>query len=182
MSITAVPIRPIAKGTLAKFWIGTAAVVLLAAGLAVAGTREVRMQAMPAAEYLTHNGKRSGVTTTASGLQYEVLREGNGPRPQANAVVQVHYIGKLRDGTVFDSSYERGQPAMFPLNAVIPGWSEGVQQMPVGSKYRLWMPPELGYGAEGAGGVIPPNAVLEFDVELLQIVPVPVGAMPGMAP
>ncbi|HXC51367.1 MAG TPA: FKBP-type peptidyl-prolyl cis-trans isomerase [Candidatus Limnocylindrales bacterium] len=109
------------------------------------------------------------VITTASGLKYEVLTEGSGPKPSATDSVTVNYKGTLTDGTVFDSSYDRGQPATFPLNRVIKGWTEGVQLMSVGSKYRFTIPPELGYGAAGAGGKIPPNATLVFDVELLKI-------------
>lgn len=109
------------------------------------------------------------VTTTASGLQYEVLTEGTGAKPGATDSVTVHYKGTLTDGTVFDSSYDRGQPATFPLNRVIPGWTEGLQLMPVGSKYKLTIPPNLGYGAAGAGGKIPPNSTLVFEVELIKI-------------
>ncbi len=122
-------------------------------------------------KYLAENAKKPGVVTTASGLQYQVVREGTGPRPAATDTVLVHYEGRLLDGTVFDSSYQRGQPAAFPLNAVIPGWTEGVQLMTTGSKYRFTVPPELAYGSAGAGGVIPPGAVLEFDVELLAVKP-----------
>lgn len=113
--------------------------------------------------------KRKKVQTTASGLKYEILREGDGEKPSATDRVTVHYRGELVDGTVFDSSYDRGQPATFPLNGVIRGWTEGLQLMPVGSKYKFTIPPELGYGARGAGGRIPPNATLIFDVELLSI-------------
>ena len=109
------------------------------------------------------------VTTTASGLKYEVMKEGSGAKPSATDNVTVNYKGTLTDGTVFDSSYDRGQPATFPLNRVIKGWTEGVQLMTVGSKYRFTIPPELGYGAAGAGGKIPPNATLVFEVELLKI-------------
>jgi FKBP-type peptidyl-prolyl cis-trans isomerase len=122
-------------------------------------------------EYLAANAKREGVQTTASGLQYEVVQMGTGPRPQETDQVKVHYTGKLIDGSVFDSSVERGQPATFPVNRVIPGWVEGLQLMPVGSKFKFHIPSELGYGAGGApGGAIPPNSVLVFDVELLEIV------------
>lgn len=119
--------------------------------------------------FLAENGKKAGVKTTASGLQYEVVTEGKGPKPKATDVVKVHYEGKLVDGTVFDSSRQRGEPIEFPLNRVIPGWTEGVQLMNVGSRYKLTIPAKLGYGEEGAGP-IPPNAVLVFDVELLDIV------------
>jgi FKBP-type peptidyl-prolyl cis-trans isomerase FkpA len=109
------------------------------------------------------------VTTTASGLKYEVLKDADGPKPSATDNVTVHYKGTLTDGTVFDSSYDRGQPATFPLNRVIKGWTEGVQLMSPGSKYKFTSPPELGYGAAGAGGKIPPNSVLVFEVELIKI-------------
>lgn len=113
----------------------------------------------------------ANMQTTASGLMYEVIREGTGEKPTATDVVLVHYEGRLLDGTVFDSSYQRGEPAAFPLQGLIPGWTEGIQLMPKGSKYHFRVPPELAYGAQGAGGVIPPNATLEFDVELLEIAP-----------
>jgi FKBP-type peptidyl-prolyl cis-trans isomerase len=119
--------------------------------------------------FLADNKDKPGVTTTASGLQYLVVRAGSGAKPTADDIVRVHYKGTLLDGTEFDSSYERGQPAEFGLNQVIPGWSEGVALMPVGSKYTFWIPAELGYGDSG-GGPIPPNAVLTFEVELLDIV------------
>lgn len=122
------------------------------------------------AEFLAENKEREGVMVTDSGLQYEVLEEGDGPKPSAEDQVTVHYKGTLIDGTVFDSSYDRGQPATFPLNAVIPGWTEGVQLMNVGSKYKLYIPPQLGYGAQGQGPTIGPNATLIFEVELLEIV------------
>mgnify|MGYP001413875344 FL=1 len=139
-------------------WVLLLAVLLVGMGaLAWAGTQKF---AVPA-----------NMQTTASGLMYEVIREGDGEKPTAADVVLVHYEGRLLDGTVFDSSYQRGQPAAFPLQGLIPGWEEGIQLMPKGSKYRFRVPPQLAYGAEGAGGVIPPNATLEFDVELLEIAP-----------
>ncbi|RYZ56048.1 MAG: FKBP-type peptidyl-prolyl cis-trans isomerase [Sphingobacteriales bacterium] len=120
-------------------------------------------------KFLEENGKRPEVTTTASGLQYEVLTEGQGQRPSGpSSRVTVHYEGRLINGSVFDSSYKRNQPATFGLNQVISGWTEGVQLMPQGSKYRFYIPSELGYGSRGAGS-IPPNSTLIFDVELLQI-------------
>jgi FKBP-type peptidyl-prolyl cis-trans isomerase len=121
--------------------------------------------------FLVDNGQRAEVTTTASGLQYEILEEGEaGARmPAASDTVTVHYHGTLVDGTVFDSSVERGDPTSFPLNGVIPGWTEGVQLMKVGDKFRFFIPPQLAYGETGAGGVIGPNATLIFDVELLEI-------------
>ncbi|MCB1877784.1 MAG: FKBP-type peptidyl-prolyl cis-trans isomerase [Chromatiales bacterium] len=119
--------------------------------------------------FLNENGQKQGVKTTASGLQYEISREGDGPRPAADAQVRVHYEGRLLDGSVFDSSYERKQSISFPLNQVIDGWQEALQLMPVGSKWRLYLPPELGYGRRGMGQVIAPNSLLIFDVELLAI-------------
>ncbi|MBN2712634.1 MAG: FKBP-type peptidyl-prolyl cis-trans isomerase [Planctomycetes bacterium] len=119
--------------------------------------------------YLEENKKREGVIVTDSGLQYEVLEAGDGNTPSATGRVTVHYKGTLIDGTEFDSSYGRGQPATFPVNGVIPGWVEALQLMKEGAKYRLHIHPDLAYGPYGAGGVIGPNAALIFDVELLQI-------------
>jgi FKBP-type peptidyl-prolyl cis-trans isomerase FkpA/FKBP-type peptidyl-prolyl cis-trans isomerase FklB len=150
-------------------WLAAGAVVLTVVGVLVYTGTQGQVAAVRTADmkFLSDNKGKPGVITTSSGLQYSVIREGNGPRPKASDTVLVHYEGKLIDGTVFDSSYQRGQPAAFPLDQVIPGWTEGVQLMPVGSKYHFVVPPQLAYGAQGAGGVIPPGAVLEFDIELL---------------
>lgn len=121
-------------------------------------------------KYLDENAKRDEVTVLESGLQYEVITEGSGDKPSLNATVRTHYHGTLIDGTVFDSSYERGQPAEFPVSGVIAGWTEALQLMPVGSKWRLHVPYDLAYGERGAGGAIGPYATLVFDVELLDIV------------
>lgn len=121
-----------------------------------------------AERFLAENATRDGVVTTDTGLQYEVVSQGEGPRPAATDTVTVHYRGTLLDGTEFDSSYARGEPLSFALDRVIPGWTEGLQLMPVGSKYKLYIKPELGYGAAG-GGPIPPNSALIFEVELLDI-------------
>ncbi|MDR1076746.1 MAG: FKBP-type peptidyl-prolyl cis-trans isomerase [Xanthomonadaceae bacterium] len=121
--------------------------------------------------FLQRNRSQTGVVTTNSGLQYMVLRQGNGTKPGPTSKVRVNYEGKLLDGTVFDSSYQRGQPVEFALNQVIPGWGEGVQLMSTGAKYRFWIPSALGYGPNGIpSGPIGPNATLTFDVELLDIV------------
>ena len=120
-------------------------------------------------KFLAENAKREGVTTTASGLQYKVLTDAIGQKPVATDSVRCHYEGRLIDGTVFDSSYQRGEPTSFPLQGVIKGWTEGLQLMNLGSKFRFFMPYELAYGAQGAGGAIPPYAALVFDVELLGI-------------
>ena len=120
-------------------------------------------------KFLAENAKRDGVTTTASGLQYEVLTEAIGQKPVATDSVRCHYEGRLIDGTMFDSSYQRGEPTSFPLQGVIKGWTEGLQLMCLGSKFRFFIPYTLAYGAQGAGGAIPPYAALVFDVELLGI-------------
>ncbi len=120
--------------------------------------------------FLTENGKRVEVKTTPSGLQYEVITEGNGQQPTADDRVEVHYTGTLIDGTVFDSSVERGVPATFGVTQVIPGWVEALQLMKEGSKWRLFIPSELAYGPQGAGGLIGPNSTLIFDVELLKVI------------
>ena len=119
--------------------------------------------------FLAENGKKDGVVTLPSGLQYQVLKEGNGKKPSATDQVVCHYEGTLIDGTVFDSSYQRNQPATFGLNQVIPGWTEGVQLMQEGAKYRFFIPYKLAYGERGAGAQIPPFATLVFDVELIEV-------------
>jgi FKBP-type peptidyl-prolyl cis-trans isomerase len=120
--------------------------------------------------FLKDNAKKEGVKTTASGLQYKVLKEGTGKAPKATDNVKVHYKGTLLDGTEFDSSYKRGEPATFPLNRVIPGWTEGVQLMKEGAKYQFTIPSKLAYGERGTpGGPIPPNATLIFEVELIAV-------------
>lgn len=120
--------------------------------------------------FLSENAKREGIKVTESGLQYEVLTEGNGATPVASDKVEVHYTGKLIDGTVFDSSVERGVPAMFGVTQVIPGWVEALQLMKEGDKWRLYIPSDLAYGSQGAGGIIGPNSTLIFDVELLRVI------------
>jgi FKBP-type peptidyl-prolyl cis-trans isomerase FklB len=121
------------------------------------------------AAYFDENGKREGVITLESGLQYLVLKAGTGKKPTLTSEVTTHYHGTTVDGNVFDSSVERGQPASFPVNRVIAGWTEALQLMPIGSKWKLFVPSNLAYGAQGAGDKIPPNTPLIFDVELLEI-------------
>lgn len=121
-------------------------------------------------KFLEENGKREGVTTTESGLQYEVLTEGTGEKPAATDQVRVHYHGTLIDGTVFDSSVDRGEPTVFGVNRVIPGWTEALELMPVGSKWKVYIPAELAYGERGPSPAIGPNSALVFEVELLEIV------------
>ena len=120
-------------------------------------------------QFLAENAKKEGVKTTASGLQYQVLRDGNGKQPKATDQVECHYEGTLIDGTKFDSSYDRGQTATFPLNQVIAGWTEGLQLMHEGAKYRFFIPYQLAYGERGAGASIPPYAALIFNVELVAV-------------
>lgn len=121
-------------------------------------------------KYLAENSKKDGVVTLASGLQYQVLKEGNGKKPKATDQVKCHYEGMLVDGTLFDSSVQRGEPATFPLNQVIAGWTEGLQLMQEGAKYRFFIPYSLGYGERGAGQSIPPYSALIFDVELITVI------------
>jgi len=121
-------------------------------------------------EFLAKNKTKSGVITTASGLQYEIIKAGTGPKPTAEQEVKCHYVGTTIDGKEFDSSIKRGEPATFPVNRVIPGWTEALQLMPVGSKWKLYIPASLGYGERGAGQDIKPNSALIFEVELLEIV------------
>ena len=120
--------------------------------------------------FLAENKTETGVITTESGLQYKVITEGTGEKPNAEDNVKVHYSGNLLDGTVFDSSYERGEPMTFPIGGVIKGWSEGLLLMSVGSKYKFWIPAELGYGMRAPSPNIPPNSMLEFEVELLEVI------------
>jgi FKBP-type peptidyl-prolyl cis-trans isomerase FklB len=122
------------------------------------------------AKFLAENAKRAGITVLPSGLQYEVITAGTGAKPTRNSTVRTHYHGTLVNGEVFDSSYQRGEPAEFPVGGVIAGWTEALQLMGVGSKWRLFLPSDLAYGERGAGGAIGPNATLIFDVELLAIV------------
>ena len=134
-----------------------------------AGEREGQENLEEGNAFLEENKERSDVKVTESGLQYEVLQEGNGPVPEEGDVVRVHYHGTLIDGTVFDSSVERGEPATFGVTQVIPGWTEALLMMPVGSKWKIYLPSELAYGERGAGGDIGPNSALIFEVELLEI-------------
>ena len=121
-------------------------------------------------KYLAENAKKEGVVTLPSGLQYQVIKEGNGRKPKATDKVKCQYEGMLIDGTLFDSSIQRGEPATFPLNGVIAGWTEGLQLMQEGAKYRFFIPYQLGYGEHGAGASIPPFAALVFDVELIEVI------------
>ncbi|MDR1565668.1 MAG: FKBP-type peptidyl-prolyl cis-trans isomerase [Treponema sp.] len=145
------------------------ALSLVQAALEAASAKKAEENRLKELQFLAENGERPDVRGVPSGLQYEVLSEGSGAKPGENDVVRVHYEGSLTDGTVFDSSIERGEPAELPLDQVIPGWSEGLRLMSVGSKYRLYIPSELAYGPRGAGQIIPPYSTLIFTVELLEI-------------
>lgn len=134
------------------------------------GEREGQENLESGNAFLEKNKAREGVVTTPSGLQYEILTEGEGPKPTAEDQVRAHYHGTLIDGTVFDSSVDRGEPAVFALNQVIPGWTEALQLMPVGSKWKIYLPSDLAYGERGGGPTIGPNSTLIFEVELLEIV------------
>ncbi|SHE73795.1 FKBP-type peptidyl-prolyl cis-trans isomerase FkpA/FKBP-type peptidyl-prolyl cis-trans isomerase FklB [Mariniphaga anaerophila] len=135
-----------------------------------AGKKEGQKNLEEGNAFLEQNKSREGVQTTDSGLQYEIITEGDGPKPTAEDRVRVHYHGTLIDGTVFDSSVDRGEPAVFGVGQVIPGWTEALQLMPVGSKWKVFIPANLAYGERGAGGDIGPNSALIFEVELLEIV------------
>lgn len=138
--------------------------------LVEAQNREAQENKEAGEKFLAENKTKQGVMTTESGLQYRVITEGTGAKPTETDKVKVHYTGTLLDGTKFDSSLDRGEPAEFGVNQVIKGWTEGLQIMPVGSKYIFWIPSELAYGKRGAGRDIKPNSVLKFEVELLEIV------------
>lgn len=137
--------------------------------VASAEKKEAEANKLASDKFLEENKKKDGVQVTASGLQYKVINEGTGARPDSASVVKVHYKGTLADGTEFDSSYKRNEPASFRVDQVIPGWGEGIQLMPVGSKYMFYIPSELGYGERGGGGQIKGNMALVFEVELLEI-------------
>jgi FKBP-type peptidyl-prolyl cis-trans isomerase FklB len=134
-----------------------------------------------AKDFMDKNAKEPGIQVTASGLQYKVLTEGKGPKPDSTSTVSVHYVGTLVDGTEFDNSIKRGQPVEFPVTNVIKGWTEALMLMPVGSKWKLFIPPQLGYGEQGAGRQIGPNSALIFEVELLGIVAPGKGGAVGAA-
>ncbi len=147
-----------------------AAFEVIGARMQQAQAEQAKLAAGAGEAFLAENAKKAGVVVTASGLQYEVLTQGDGEKPSRASTVRTHYHGTLIDGTVFDSSYNRGQPAEFPVGGVIAGWTEALQLMPVGSKYRLYIPHQLAYGERGAGASIAPFSALVFDVELLAIV------------
>lgn len=164
MSVTAVPLRPIKKGTLMTLWIGVGLAAAAAAGAAWYGTSSPALtHAATPEQFMASNARQEGVVTTASGLQYQVLKPGTGDSPTDADVVLIGYKGALRDGSVFDQNPQ----APLQVTGVVPGFSEGLKLMKRGGKYRLWIPPKLGYGDEARGDVIPANSVLIFDVDLI---------------
>ena len=166
MSVTAVPIHPLKKGTITKLWIGLAVVLLLAAGLAWAGTKNAVATGGTNEQFLASNAKDSDVKTTPSGLQYIVLKPGEGPSPTMTDTALVKYEGRLRDGSVFDAN----EQTPMPVGGVVPGFSEALQLMKKGGEYRIWIPSELGYGEASPGPELPANSVLIFDVTLLDFI------------
>ena len=146
-----------------------AAFQVLQGKMQAAAEAAAKEAAQAGVDFLAENAKREGVVTLPSGLQYEVVTSGTGATPEASSTVQTHYEGTLISGEVFDSSYKRGQPAEFPVGGVIAGWTEALQLMQEGAKWRLFIPSELAYGARGAGNSIPPHSALVFDIELLKV-------------
>jgi FKBP-type peptidyl-prolyl cis-trans isomerase len=184
--VTAVPLRPVGKSGVVALWAGIA--LLLVGGVAGAfwSTDAAVNAAMPPEVFLAKNSKRSGVVTTPSGLEYKVIEPGAGAKPTTADIVQIDYDGRLTSGETFDSSIKSGAPVTFPVAGVVPGFSEALQLMPKGAKYRVWIPPQIGYGPEAKRDpqtgkiVIPANAVLVFDITLHDFGPMPAGSMPGM--
>ena len=185
--VTAVPLRPVGKSGVAALWIGIAGLLVAGVGGAVwasvaprtAAAASPAMAKLPADQFLIANGKRRGVKTTPSGLEYVVVRPGAGATPTAADVAQIDYRGTLVNGTEFDAS-KPGQPVPLPVGQVVPGFAEALMLMPKGAKYRVWIPPQLGYG-EREAGPIPPNSVLVFDITMHDFMPMPAGMpQPGM--
>ncbi len=166
MSVTTVPIPPIKKGSLTRIWIGVALVLAVAAVLAFAGTKEAAENGASNEQFLASNGGEDGVKTTDSGLQYRVIKPGEGASPTATDTALVKYEGKLRDGTIFDSN----EQAPMPVNGVVPGFSEALQLMKKGGEYRIWIPSDLAYGESSPGPEIPVNSLLVFDITLLDFI------------
>tara|TARA_R110000765_G_scaffold243378_1_gene345790 strand:- start:66 stop:641 length:576 start_codon:yes stop_codon:yes gene_type:complete len=166
MSVTTVPIHPIKKGSLTKLWLGVVLIVAIAFGLAYSGTKSAVIDGATNEQFLAANGDEDGVITTASGLQYKVIKPGEGPSPTATDTALVKYEGKLRDGTVFDAN----EQAPMPVGGVVPGFSEALQLMQKGGEYRIWIPSELAYGESSPSDTLPANSLLIFDVTLLDFI------------
>ena len=166
MSVTTVPIHPIKKGSLTKLWLGVLLIVVAALLLAYTGTQNAVINGASNEQFLAANADEDGVETTASGLQYKVLKPGEGPSPTATDTALVKYEGRLRDGTVFDAN----EQTPMPVGGVVPGFSEALQLMQKGGEYRIWIPSELAYGEASPGEQIPPNSMLIFDVTLIDFI------------
>lgn len=166
MSVTTVPIQPIKKGSLTKLWIGLALIAAIAAGLAWIGTKDAVINGATNEQFLAANANEDGVETTESGLQYKVLKPGEGPSPTATDTALVKYEGRLRDGTIFDAN----EQTPMPVGGVVPGFSEALQLMQKGGEYRIWIPSDLAYGEVSPGPEIPANALLTFDVTLMDFI------------
>ena len=166
MSVTTVPIHPIKKGSLTKIWIGVLLIAAIALALAYVGTQNAVVTGATNEQFLAANAGEDGVETTASGLQYKVIKPGEGPSPSATDTALVKYEGRLRDGTIFDAN----EQAPMPVGGVVPGFSEALQLMQKGGEYRIWIPSELAYGEASPGELVPPNSLLIFDVTLLDFI------------
>jgi FKBP-type peptidyl-prolyl cis-trans isomerase len=178
--VTAVPLRPVSRAGLVALWLGIALFVAVGLGAAWYLSKPAVMTAMPTADFLTANGKRSGIKTTPSGLEYQVIEPGAGPTPTPGDVARIEYRGTLVSGVEFDAT-KKGQTADMPVGQVIPGFAEALTLMPRGSRYRIWIPPALGYGDRPAG-TIPPGSILVFDVRMHEFAPLPQQQMMPGAP
>lgn len=174
--VTAVPLRPVAKSGITALWVGVAVLIAAGVGGAYAATQNAVLSSMPPEKFLAMNAKKAGVHTTASGLEYQVLKAGSGPKPTTSDVAQIDYKGRLLNGTQFDAS-KPGQPVVMPIGQVVPGFAEALTLMPKGATYRVWLPPQLAYGDREAGP-IPANSVLVFDITMHDFMAMPQG-MPG---
>lgn len=166
MSVTTVPIPPIKKGSMVRLWIGLIVVLLAAGGLAYAGTQNAVETGATNEQFLANNADRDGVVTTKSGLQYKVIKPGEGKSPTATDTALVKYEGRLRDGTIFDAN----EQTPMPVGGVVPGFSEALQLMQKGGEYRIWIPSELAYGETSPGPELPANSLLIFDVSLIDFI------------
>lgn len=178
--VTAVPLRPVGKSGIVTLWVGIAALIAAGGYAAYAGSQKAVLSSLPPEKFLAENGRRAGVHTTASGIEYEVLKAGSGPHPTTADIVQVEYAGRLVNGTQFDAT-QKGQPAAMPVARVVPGFAEALTLMPRGAKYRVWIPPQLAYGDREAGP-IPANSVLVFDIVMHDFMAVPPGMSMGGLP
>ena len=166
MSVTTVPIHPIKKGSLTKIWLGVLLIAAIALALAYAGTQDAVVNGATNEQFLAANADEDGVETTASGLQYKMIKPGEGPSPTATDTALVKYEGRLRDGTIFDAN----EQTPMPVGGVVPGFSEALQLMQKGGEYRIWIPSDLAYGEASPSEQIPPNSLLIFDVTLLDFI------------